>query len=140
MTTGRATSCGCRARTGESSSVISDMLNIVEPMPSAPAIDTSVRWEVLARSAQAVIRRHGRFIVVDLLGPHCTISTSACNGGQTERIGALINHQCCEASGHDVRFAFIKDHGEEAYHAAVCAEVGMAAGQAVLISSAVNMI
>jgi adenosylcobinamide amidohydrolase len=78
-------------------------------------------WEVLSKFSFATARRSGRFIVVDLTIPHRTISTSARNGGQTEHVRHLINHQSCEGSGHAVVFEFISKRGEEAYHDAVCA-------------------
>jgi hypothetical protein len=75
-----------------------------------------MNWEVLSRFSFAVVRRCGRFVAVDLTTPHRTISTSARNGGQTEHVRHLINHQSCEGSGHAAVFEFILKRGEEAYH------------------------
>jgi hypothetical protein len=49
-----------------------------------------MNWEILAEGRHAVVRRNGRFIAVDLLVPHHTISTSARNGGQTDHLRYLI--------------------------------------------------
>lgn len=96
-------------------------------------------WEVLARNSAAVVRRHGRFLVVDLQGRHLVISTSARNGGQTEIVRHLINHQSCEGSGHQSRYEVITAGGQQAYHDLVCAEVGVAAGEAAVMGTAANM-
>lgn len=99
----------------------------------------AINWETLARLPQAAIRRHGRFIVADLDAPHRTISTSARNGGQTDHVRHLVNHQSCEGAGHDTRFVFITSQGEEAYHDAVCAEIGRPPDATVAMGTAANM-
>jgi adenosylcobinamide amidohydrolase len=96
-------------------------------------------WDVLARLPQALIRRNGRFIVVDLGVPHRSISTSARNGGQSEGLRHLINHQSCEGAGHDSRFEYIHRRGEHSYHNEVCAEVGVPPDQTALMTTAANM-
>jgi hypothetical protein len=98
-----------------------------------------VNWETLAHLPQVVIRRHGRFVVADLGARHRTISTSARNGGQTDHVRHLVNHQSCEGAGHDSRFAFITGQGEEAYHDAVCAELGLPGEQTALMGTAADM-
>jgi adenosylcobinamide hydrolase len=98
-----------------------------------------MNWEVLSRFSFAVVRRCGRFVAVDLTTPHRTISTSARNGGQTEHVRHLINHQSCEGSGHAAVFEFILKRGEEAYHDAVCAQIGLAADNCAVMGTAANM-
>ncbi len=98
-----------------------------------------MNWEVLSEAPHAVVRRRGRFIAVDLKVPHHTISTSLRNGGQTDYLRHLINHQSCEGSGHNIVFDLISVHGEEAYHDAVCAEIGVPPGQAAVMGTAANM-
>ncbi len=44
-----------------------------------------MHWETLLESADFRLRRSGRFLVTELLTPHRVLSTSACNGGQSER-------------------------------------------------------
>jgi adenosylcobinamide amidohydrolase len=96
-------------------------------------------WEILARLPQAVVRRHGRFIVIDLDAPHRTLSSAACHGGESEHLRHLINHQCCEGAGHDSRFEFITSNGEEAYHELVCAEIGLPPAETAVLATAANM-
>ena len=97
------------------------------------------RWEILARLQHAVVRRRGRFIVVDLTAPHRTLSTSTRNGGQSDEVRHLVNHQSCEATGHDARFEYITGQGMEAYHAAVCKEVGLSPDNTAVMGTAANM-
>jgi adenosylcobinamide amidohydrolase len=96
-------------------------------------------WEILARLPHAAIRRDGRFIVADLAAPHRAISTSRRNGGQTDHVRHLVNHQSCEGAGHDARFAVITADGPEAYHEAVCAEIGLPPDQTAVMGTAANM-
>src|SRR5882672_11400048 len=96
-------------------------------------------WETLARLQHAVVRRRGRFIVVDLSAPHRTLSTSTRNGGQSDEVRHLVNHQSCEATGHDTRFEYITGQGMEAYHAAVCKEVGLSPDNTAVMGTAANM-
>ena len=98
-----------------------------------------MHWDILTRLPRAVVRRCGRFIVAELLAPHRVLSTSVRNGGQSEQVDHLVNHQSCEGSGHAGRFDAIAEHGEEAYHDAACAEIGLAGDRTALMSTAANM-
>jgi adenosylcobinamide amidohydrolase len=99
----------------------------------------AMHWEVLRTTPTAVIRRAGRFLVADLQGPHRALTTSAKNGGQTEHLRHLVNHQSCEGSGHEARAHLIVTKGQEAYHDDVCAEVGVPAGETAVMGTAANM-
>jgi len=96
-------------------------------------------WETLLRSSNTRTRRRGRFIVVDLEVPHRAITTSVRNGGQTEHLLHLVNHQSCEGSGHDVLLEFITARGEEAYHDLICSESGLAPERAAVMGTAANI-
>jgi adenosylcobinamide amidohydrolase len=98
-----------------------------------------MNWETLATLPAAVIRRHGRFIVADLSGPHLTIATSVKNGGQSSDVRHLVNHQSCEGTGHDARFHLIHGTGQEAYHDTVCAEIDRPAAATAVMGTAANM-
>lgn len=98
-----------------------------------------MQWEVLLRRDIALIRRSGRFILVDLQVPHGVISTSVRNGGQTEHVRHLMNHQSCEGKGHDARARMIRERGHEAYHDAVCAEIGVPPAESATMGTAANM-
>ena len=93
-------------------------------------------WEILARLRTATIRRIGRFVVAELLEPHRTITTSVTNGGQSEGVRYLVNHQSCEGAGHDVRFHLITGLGQEAYHDHVCEELGLPSSETAVMGTA----
>ena len=96
-------------------------------------------WETLATLSTATIRRRGRFLVAELKGPHAAISTSARNGGFSRQLRYLVNHQSCEGSGHEERFQLIHALGQEAYHDAVCEEIGLDPSAAAVMGTAANM-
>jgi adenosylcobinamide amidohydrolase len=99
----------------------------------------AMTWEVLARLPDATVRRRGRFVVADLSDAHLTITTSVRNGGQAEHLRHLVNHQSCEGAGHDARFRFITDIGQEAYHDTVCGELGLRPSETAVMGTAANM-
>jgi adenosylcobinamide amidohydrolase len=84
--------------------------------------------------------RVGRFIVVDLLSPHRVMTTSSCVGGVSEEIRHLVNHQSCEAAGHNDRFAEITEAGMEGYHCSVCEELSLSPATTAVMGTAANMI
>lgn len=98
-----------------------------------------MHWEVLHSAPTVTVRRHGRFLVADLLGPHVVLSTSVRNGGQTAHVRHLVNHQSCEGSGHAVRAQVIAERGQEAYHDLVCEEIGLQQHETAVMGTAANM-
>jgi adenosylcobinamide amidohydrolase len=96
-------------------------------------------WETLLRLSTAVVRRYGRFVVADLAEPCLVLSTSARNGGQVPDVRHIVNHQSCEGAGHTERARFIADRGQEAYHDAVCDEVGLPRDATAVMGTAANM-
>ena len=96
-------------------------------------------WETLRTLSTATIRRRGRFVVAELQTPHATITTSARNGGYHRHLRHLVNHQSCEGSGHDERFELIHALGQEAYHDAVCEEIGLDPSDTAVMGTAANM-
>ncbi len=98
-----------------------------------------MHWEQLFQQPAAAARRAGRFVVVDLQGPHRVLTTSARNGGQTEHLRHLVNHQSCEGKGHDARARVIHEQGPEEYHDAVCAEIDLPPADTAIMGTAANM-
>jgi adenosylcobinamide amidohydrolase len=96
-------------------------------------------WEVLASLPKSTVRRRGRFIVTGLLADHRVISTSQINGGQTDRLRHLVNHQCCEGKDHNDRFHVIVAKGEDFYHETVCAEIDLPPARTAMMATAANM-
>ena len=83
-----------------------------------------MHWETLLENAQFRLRRSGRFLVTELLSAHRVLSTSACNGGQSDDIQYLVNHQSCEGTAHHSRHKAMTEAGLARYHDDVCAEAG----------------
>jgi len=100
---------------------------------------TDMSWEELARLDGAVVRRYGRFLIMDLLAPHQTISTSVRNGGEAVNLRHLVNHQSCEGAGHEARAHAMTGGSIEQYHDAVCAEAGINGDETALMGTAANM-
>src|SRR6266542_1467540 len=100
---------------------------------------SELNWEVLHTLPTARVRRRGRHVVVDLLSPHHVVCTSVRNGGFTDQLQHLVNHQSCDGAGHDARFHFITEQGQEAYHDFVCAEIGVAPDATATMGTAANM-
>jgi adenosylcobinamide amidohydrolase len=84
--------------------------------------------------------RHGRFIVAELNVSHRVVTTSSYVGGVNTEIRYLVNHQSCEASGHDVRFVEITEAGTEGYHCSVCDELSLPPEKTAVMGTAANMI
>ena len=61
------------------------------------------------------------------------------NGGQTEHLRHLLNHQSCEGKGHDARARVIHEQGPEAYHDSVCAEIDLPPSDTAVMGTAANM-
>ena len=83
--------------------------------------------------------RTGRFLITELLEPHRVLSTSMRNGGQTETLRYLVNHQSCEGTDHRERHNHITGIGAENYHDAACAEMGLDGNLAAVMGTAANM-
>lgn len=101
--------------------------------------ETSMHWETLTASAEFCLRRSGRFLVTELLLPHRVLSTSAVNGGQSDGIRYLVNHQSCEASAHHERHACMTKLGPEEYHRSVCLELGLPSDCVATMGTAADM-
>jgi adenosylcobinamide hydrolase len=83
--------------------------------------------------------RTGRFLITELLKSHRVLSTSTRNGGQTETLRYLVNHQSCEGTDHRERHAQITATGPENYHDATCGEMGLDGNVAAVMGTAANM-
>jgi adenosylcobinamide amidohydrolase len=85
------------------------------------------------------LRRRGRFLSAHLKRPHLTLSTSHVNGGQSELVRYLLNHQGSEGKGHDARHDRLAGQGQDAYHRMVCAEAGVPSEATAVMGTAANM-
>jgi adenosylcobinamide amidohydrolase len=85
------------------------------------------------------LRRGGRFLRADLKKPHLVLSTSHVNGGQSESLRYLMNHQSSEGKGHMARHDLLVGRGQDAYHRMACAEAGIPPEAAAIMGTAANM-
>ena len=99
----------------------------------------SIRFEQLRSTAQFQLRRGGRFLVAELLVPHRILSTSTCNGGQSDTIRFLVNHQSCEGSDHWERHSVMVDRGLDHYHEEACRDIELPPESVALMGTAANM-
>jgi adenosylcobinamide hydrolase len=98
-----------------------------------------MRAEELRATAEFRLLRGGRFLIAELLVPHRVLSTSCRQGGESESLRYILNHQSCEGAGHREREAYITEMGLEGYHDAVCREIGVDAQLATSMGTAANM-
>lgn len=94
---------------------------------------------VFYRGEYVAVRRLGRFLVAELTSPHRVLSTCPMHGGQHEAIRFVVNHQSCEATAHMERYDELHAIGTAGYHQHVCAALGLAADEVVLMGTAANM-
>jgi adenosylcobinamide amidohydrolase len=98
----------------------------------------TMNWEFLLRRPTVDVRRRGRFIVVDLLVPHQVLSTSVRNGGLSQTLRHLVNHQSCEGAAHLERHQVISA-SLDGYHDLACAEAGVPPETTAMMGTAANM-
>ena len=98
-----------------------------------------MHWDTLLERREFILRRQGRFLVAELSGPHQVLSTSAVNGGQTDHVTFLLNHQSCEGAGHLDLHQRITEIGYAAYHAQICNEASLPPDATVMMGTAANM-
>src|SRR4051812_17314448 len=96
-------------------------------------------WETLVDRPEFLLRRRGRYLVAELREAHRVLSTSVANGGQTEHVRFLVNHQSCEGAGHHAVHDAITEIGYPAYHARVCEEAAVQPEVTAMMGTAANM-
>jgi len=99
----------------------------------------AANFEELMVTHEYRLVRTGRFLITELLKPHRVLSTSTRNGGQSQTLRYLVNHQSCEGTDHRERHAHITGSGPETYHDAACREMGLDGNLAAVMGTAANM-
>jgi adenosylcobinamide amidohydrolase len=84
--------------------------------------------------------RRGRFVIVELNSRHRVATTSSYVGGLNDETRHLVNHQSCEAAGHNDRFVRITEAGMDGYHRSVAGELALDPGTTAVMGTAANMI
>ncbi len=96
-------------------------------------------WEILLERPEFVLRRRGRFLVAELAAPSRVMSTSAVNGGQTDCVRYLLNHQSCEGAGHHELHRLLAEVGHDGYHRRICDEASVPPEETAMMGTAANM-
>jgi adenosylcobinamide amidohydrolase len=96
-------------------------------------------WVTLLERPGFTLRRSGKYLVADLAVPHRVLSTSVVNGGQTEHVRFLLNHQSCEGAGHHDLHQLIAEIGYAGYHDRICADASLPPDLTVMMGTAANM-
>jgi len=95
--------------------------------------------EELLSTPEFRLRRNGRFLMVELLEPHRVLSTSMRNGGQTEHLRFLLNHQSCEGADHHERHTVMMENGLAGYHDQICTDLQLDPDLVASMGTAANM-
>jgi adenosylcobinamide amidohydrolase len=96
-------------------------------------------WHILLTRNEFTLKRRGRYLLAELAVPHHVLSTSVVNGGQTDYVRYLLNHQSCEGAGHHDLHQLIAEIGYAGYHQRICSDVGLPAAATVMMGTAANM-
>lgn len=107
--------------------------------PVVEAGEKSRHRETVHVAADHRIHRSGRFLITELLGDHAVLSTSVRNGGYSESLRYLLNHQSCEASAHMERHGLLHKSNLPDYHDLVCREADVDPELVALMGTAANM-
>ncbi len=100
---------------------------------------TASQAEESLATPEFCLRRDGRFLIAELLEAHRVLSTSIPNGGQTEHVRFLLNHQSCEGADHRERHTLITETGLEGYHDQICRELQLDPHLVASMGTAANM-
>ena len=100
---------------------------------------TEMNWDTLLERREFILRRRGRYLVAELAVPHRVLSTSVVNGGQTDHVRFLLNHQSCEGAGDHRLHDVIAEIGYAGYHERICADAGLPSDATVMMGTAANM-
>jgi len=93
----------------------------------------------LIKTPQFSVQRQGTFFVIELLQPHQVLSTSAFNGGQSNNIRYLVNHQSMEAKGDDKHFFAQLSKTREQYHSLIAQKLNIPSTAMALMGTAANI-
>lgn len=100
---------------------------------------TASHAEELLNTPEFCLRRSGRFLIAELHQAHRVLSTSVRNGGQTEHIRFLLNHQSCEGADHYERHTVMTEIGLDGYHDQICRELQLDPRLVASMGTAANM-
>ena len=94
---------------------------------------------VLAETPYFIAHRNGRHFVVSLREKHQVLSTSEWNGGMSNTINYLVNHQSMESNADHQQADKVLSQSPQEYHTSVAKQLDLPAASMALLSTAANM-
>jgi adenosylcobinamide amidohydrolase len=85
------------------------------------------------------IHRGNKMLYAKFLTPHRTISTCRVNGGFSEDLGTLLNHQSCEPNMHYRKMLNLAISDPADYLKAICQKEDLPSDKSACLSTATNM-
>jgi adenosylcobinamide amidohydrolase len=115
------------------------LMLLSEPLRAQLAAPPVTAQTTFAEAPGFTANRAGKYLVVELRGPHRVLSTSAGASGQTESVRYLVNHQSMEAAGDMDRHDKLTSMSEEQYHNEVARELGVPPQAMAMMGTAANI-
>lgn len=94
---------------------------------------------LLEETDRYCLHREGRYLFAAFERAHRVISTCRVNGGMSETLTHIANHQSCEGVAHLARYETILGLGAWDDHARTCSEAGIPPETTALMGTAANM-
>ncbi|EGV16764.1 adenosylcobinamide amidohydrolase [Thiocapsa marina] len=94
---------------------------------------------LLEETDRYALHRQGRYLVVAFARAHRVLATCRMNGGMSESLTHLVNHQSCEGVAHSARYETLLGLGARDYHVRTCSEAGLPPETTALMGTAANM-
>ncbi|WP_051303270.1 adenosylcobinamide amidohydrolase [Psychromonas aquimarina] len=85
------------------------------------------------------IKQQGRFIGINLLHRHRVLSSCPINGGLSDDLTYLVNHQSCDPVPESAHSSYLNSLSASQYHQLQCRGLGIPEHKTVLLNTAVNM-
>lgn len=94
---------------------------------------------LLEETDRYALHRQGRYLVVAFARPHRVLGTCRVNGGLSETLTHVANHQSCEGVAHLARYERVLSLGARDYHVQTCLDAGLPPETTALMGTAANM-
>ncbi len=106
---------------------------------SLPKTEFGLAFTPLLTQPQFTAQRAARYLKVELHSAHRVLSTSDIEGGQSDDLRYLVNHQSMEAVNDAQRMDYILSRSDQTYHREVAETLAIVPEQMALMGTAANM-
>ncbi len=93
----------------------------------------------LLKTAHQQLFQQGRFIGLQLLTKHRVLSSCSINGGLSDNLEFLVNHQSCDPIPSKQHSDYLNSLTAKQYHQQQCLQLAIPADTSVLLNTAVNI-